>query len=58
MFGVGGVGLNVIQAAKVKGATRIIAVDTVAGKEQAARDFGATDFILAGDGVDVVAERA
>ena len=39
-----------------KGASRIIAVDTVAGKEQAARDFGATDFILAGDGVDVVAQ--
>jgi Zn-dependent alcohol dehydrogenase len=55
VFGVGGVGLNVIQGAKVKGAKRIIAVDTVAGKEKAAREFGATDFILAGEGVDVVA---
>jgi S-(hydroxymethyl)glutathione dehydrogenase/alcohol dehydrogenase len=56
VFGVGGVGLNVIQAAKVKGAARIIAVDTIAGKERAAREFGATDFILAGEGVDVVAQ--
>jgi Zn-dependent alcohol dehydrogenase len=56
VFGVGGVGLNVIQAAKVKGAKRIIAVDTVAEKEKAARAFGATDFIQAGDGVDVVAQ--
>jgi S-(hydroxymethyl)glutathione dehydrogenase/alcohol dehydrogenase len=56
VFGVGGVGLNVIQAAKVKGARRIIAVDTIAAKEQAARDFGATDFLQAGEGVDVVAK--
>jgi Zn-dependent alcohol dehydrogenase len=54
VFGVGGVGLNVIQACKVKGATRIIAVDTVAEKEKWAREFGATDFILAGEGVDTV----
>jgi Zn-dependent alcohol dehydrogenase len=56
VFGVGGVGLNVIQAAKVKGAARIFAIDTVAHKEAVARDFGATDFILAGPDVDVVAK--
>jgi len=55
VFGVGGVGLNVIQAAKVKGASRIFAIDTVAEKEKMARAFGATDFIKAGPGVDVVA---
>ena len=52
VFGVGGVGLNVIQACKVKGASRIIAIDTVAEKERWARDFGATDFVLAGPDVD------
>ncbi len=33
VFGVGGVGLNVIQALKVQGATTIIAIDTVPEKE-------------------------
>ena len=41
----GGVGLNVIQALKVKGAGPIVAVDTVADKEGLARQFGATDFL-------------
>lgn len=45
VFGVGGVGLNVIQALKVQGATTIIAVDTVPGKEELARRFGATHFL-------------
>ena len=35
--GVGGVGLNVIQGLRIAGATRIIAVDTVAGKETLGR---------------------
>jgi S-(hydroxymethyl)glutathione dehydrogenase/alcohol dehydrogenase len=56
VVGVGGVGLNVIQAAKVKGASRIFAIDTVASKEKLAREFGATDFIVAGPDVDVVAK--
>ncbi len=55
VFGVGGVGLNVIQGLKIAGATKIVAVDTVAGKERLAREFGATDFVLAGEGVDTVA---
>jgi Zn-dependent alcohol dehydrogenase len=46
VFGVGGVGLNVIQGLKVRGARRIVAVDTVADKEPLARQFGATDFLL------------
>ena len=45
VFGVGGVGLNVIQGLRIAGAGRIIAVDTVAAKEPLARQFGATDFI-------------
>lgn len=55
VFGVGGVGLNVIQAPRISGASTIVAVDTVADKEPLARQFGATHFV---DGThdDVVAE--
>lgn len=45
VFGVGGVGLNTIQALKVQGASTIIAVDTVPEKEPLARQFGATHFL-------------
>lgn len=45
VFGVGGVGLSAIQALRLSGAGRIIAVDTVAQKEDLARRFGATDFV-------------
>ncbi|HVM40397.1 MAG TPA: zinc-binding dehydrogenase, partial [Acidimicrobiia bacterium] len=48
VFGIGGIGLNVIQGAAVKGAKQIVAVDTVADKEAVARQFGATDFVRAG----------
>jgi Zn-dependent alcohol dehydrogenase len=44
VWGVGGIGLNVIQAARIAGATRIIAVDTNPSKEASAREFGATEF--------------
>ncbi len=55
VFGVGGVGLNAIQAARIAGASRVIAVDTIPEKELWAREFGASDFVLAGPGVDTVA---
>ena len=56
VIGAGGVGLNVIQAARLVGASAIIAIDRVAAKEALARDFGATDFVLAeGDDFDPVA---
>jgi S-(hydroxymethyl)glutathione dehydrogenase/alcohol dehydrogenase len=45
VFGVGGVGLNVIQGLRIARASRIIAIDTVPAKEALARQFGATDFI-------------
>jgi S-(hydroxymethyl)glutathione dehydrogenase/alcohol dehydrogenase len=48
VFGMGSIGLNVVQAAKVAGALRIVAVDLNAGKEQVARLFGATDFVNPG----------
>jgi Zn-dependent alcohol dehydrogenase len=68
VIGAGGVGANVIQAAKAAGATTIVAVDGIAEKLDLARKFGATDVIPAGpeladqlraiepDGADVVFE--
>ncbi len=45
VFGLGGIGLNVIQGARMVGATRIIGVDLNEGKVELARKFGMTDFI-------------
>jgi S-(hydroxymethyl)glutathione dehydrogenase/alcohol dehydrogenase len=47
VFGVGGVGLNVIQGAKLMSASKIIAVDICEEKLNYARQFGATDIINA-----------
>lgn len=55
VVGVGGVGLNVIQGAKLAGASRIIAVDLLENKLAAAREFGATDVVDGSQG-DAVAE--
>ena len=49
VIGAGGVGLNAIQGARLAGAARIIAVDMTGEKLAAARDFGATDGVLATD---------
>ena len=54
VIGVGGIGLNAIQGARIARASRIVAVDTNPRKEEAARRFGATDF-LNPSGEDVVA---
>ena len=45
VFGLGGIGLNVVQGAKMAGANKIIGVDLNADKEALARDYGMTDFI-------------
>jgi S-(hydroxymethyl)glutathione dehydrogenase/alcohol dehydrogenase len=45
VFGLGGIGLNVIQAARMIGADRIIGVDLNPGREEMARRFGMTHFI-------------
>ncbi|WP_405579787.1 Zn-dependent alcohol dehydrogenase [Streptomyces sp. NBC_01190] len=50
VFGIGGVGLAVLQSARIAGAARIIAVDASAAKEELARAAGATDFLVAGEG--------
>ncbi|MEU7553851.1 Zn-dependent alcohol dehydrogenase [Streptomyces sp. NPDC044571] len=68
VIGCGGVGISVIQGAKVQGAAQIIAVDPVASRREAALRFGATEAvapeafadaknrITAGEGFDYVFE--
>jgi S-(hydroxymethyl)glutathione dehydrogenase / alcohol dehydrogenase len=50
VIGCGGVGLNVIQGARIAGATTIIAVDMFDSKLEMAKDFGATEVVNAGEG--------
>ena len=45
VFGLGGIGLNVIQGARMVGADRIIGIDINPARETLGRDFGLTDFI-------------
>lgn len=45
VFGLGGIGLNVIQGARMVGADKIIGVDINPGKVEIAKKFGMTDFI-------------
>ena len=47
VFGVGGVGLSAVMAARLVGARRIVAVDLVPERLELARELGATDTILA-----------
>jgi S-(hydroxymethyl)glutathione dehydrogenase/alcohol dehydrogenase len=49
VFGLGGIGLNVLQGARIVGATKIIGIDTNPGKEAIARQFGMTHYINPGD---------
>ncbi|MFE0105033.1 Zn-dependent alcohol dehydrogenase [Streptomyces sp. NPDC059009] len=69
VYGVGGVGLATLQAARIAGAERIVAVDVSPAKEDLARSAGATDYVVAsdttakeirkltgGEGVDVAVE--
>ncbi len=45
VFGLGGIGLSVIQGARMAGAARIIGVDINPAKFAMARELGATDFV-------------
>ncbi|HBX38520.1 MAG TPA: S-(hydroxymethyl)glutathione dehydrogenase/class III alcohol dehydrogenase [Pseudohongiella sp.] len=45
VFGLGGIGLNVIQAARMVGARQIVGVDINPAKVELAKKFGMTDFI-------------
>jgi len=51
VIGTGGIGLNVIQGARIAGASTIVAVDANPGKEGVARQFGATHFLTSAEGV-------
>jgi S-(hydroxymethyl)glutathione dehydrogenase/alcohol dehydrogenase len=55
VFGLGGIGLNVIQGAKLVGANRIIGVDLNPDKVELATRFGMTDFVNPKDGDPVEA---
>ena len=55
VFGLGGIGLNVIQGARMAGADRIIGVDLNPDKVALARQFGMTDFVNPKDVDDVTA---
>jgi S-(hydroxymethyl)glutathione dehydrogenase/alcohol dehydrogenase len=48
VWGCGGVGLNVVQTARLAGAGTIVAVDAVEEKLEAARRLGATELVNAG----------
>ena len=54
VFGLGGIGLNVIQGAKMVGASRIIGIDLNPSKVPLAKKFGMTDFINPKDTPNVV----
>ena len=58
VFGCGGVGLSVVQGARIAGAAELIAVDPFASKREAAKTFGATHGVdpTVADPVDQVKE--
>lgn len=45
VFGLGGIGLNVIQGCRLAGADQIVGVDLNDSKEEMGRHFGMTDFV-------------
>ena len=45
VFGLGGIGLNVVQGARMAGASRIVGVDVNPAREALGRRFGMTDFV-------------
>jgi len=56
VFGVGAVGLSAVMAAKIAGATTIIAIDINRDRISLARELGATHSIEAGISPDIAAE--
>ena len=54
VFGLGGIGLNVIQGARMVGADKIVGVDINPSKVELAKQFGMTDFINPKEVNDVV----
>jgi len=54
VFGLGGIGLNVIQGARMVGANKIIGVDLNPDKISIATQFGMTDFVNPGEVENIV----
>ena len=54
VFGLGGIGLNVIQGAKMVGADKIIGIDINPSRESMARKFGMTHFLNPKDHPNIV----
>ncbi len=54
VFGCGGIGLSIIQGARLAGAAQIIAIDLADNKLEMARQFGATDVVNGSDGMAVM----
>ena len=54
VIGCGGVGLSIIQGARIAGAGRVIAVDTNPRKLDLASDFGASHCVLSPDGPEAL----
>jgi S-(hydroxymethyl)glutathione dehydrogenase/alcohol dehydrogenase len=54
VFGCGGIGLSIIQGARIAGASQIIAIDLADNKLEMAKNFGATHTINGGDGMAVL----
>jgi S-(hydroxymethyl)glutathione dehydrogenase/alcohol dehydrogenase len=54
VFGCGGIGLSIIQGARIAGAAQIIAVDLADNKLEMAKKFGATHTVNGGDGLAVM----
>ena len=58
VFGLGGIGLNVIQGAKLAGAAKIIGIDINPDREEWGRKFGMTDFLnTKGMGHDEIVQK-
>ena len=49
VYGTGGIGINAVQGARLSGAVHVIAVDPIAGKREAAMQFGATHAVGTAD---------
>jgi S-(hydroxymethyl)glutathione dehydrogenase/alcohol dehydrogenase len=54
VFGCGGIGLSIIQGARLAGAAQIIAIDLADNKLEMAKSFGATHVVNGGDGMGVL----
>jgi S-(hydroxymethyl)glutathione dehydrogenase/alcohol dehydrogenase len=55
VFGLGGIGLNVVQGARIAGADKIIGIDLNPGRVALAKKFGMTHFINPTEVKDIVA---